>query len=480
MSNFIDSLLLGYDEPNNTDNVSILSSTPEPVALDLFKSLSQEPSSHINKSYLIYKTQPYNQIMDYHLPKLELFIGRRKFNNSANRGKYYNILDTVIANLLSCYRTDTSLIYSRHRATMLDVKITEVIDYLSSCGCLIDLKSTNGYTTGLSSFCYPYGFLVEQFKANQNLLITTKGERIVVRGENGKPLSYDRFKRKSASLIKSMEETIFSYDELMSQHPVTFKSSPLHVSMTRIFNVAQSFTVDGFSLGGRFYRGEQFKLSKVERATVRIDNEPTDELDYQSMHLVMLYNQVGLELLTPVMDPYDYSGVADFSRNTGKLLTLQAVNSSGFSSLKRMVTTSGKPENINRVKQYRSDVRRYLQRAVKGLYVENPPFLPKNLKEQFIDGVPEGLDGDVFIKALIAKHGSIASLFGADNLALKLQNRDSIILDLVMQRLIIYGIPFIAIHDSVRVKRQDSMIATEIMKESYKDLMGFFIKVSIS
>ncbi|KOO59109.1 hypothetical protein WH43_05890 [Rheinheimera sp. KL1] len=73
------------------------------------------------------------------------------------------------------------------------------------------------------------------------------------------------------------------------------------------------------SAGGRFYANVQ-RLTKVERQTIQVDNQPTVEIDIKSLHPRILYNLKGLEA------PADCYAITGLSRDIVKKVILVMLN----------------------------------------------------------------------------------------------------------------------------------------------------------
>lgn len=98
------------------------------------------------------------------------------------------------------------------------------------------------------------------------------------------------------------------YDKRLSDHTFTVLGnviSPYIFSLTRIYK-------NNYETGGRYYSHFQGKSSQY-RLSIQIDGEYVAEIDYKSLHPLLLYQLVGV---TPPEDPYDTEG--EFPRSVAK------------------------------------------------------------------------------------------------------------------------------------------------------------------
>jgi hypothetical protein len=194
------------------------------------------------------------------------------------------------------------------------------------------------------------------------------------------------------------------------------------------------FSRGSFQLGGRFYGCGVHNLSKRSRRHTFINDEPTVEIDYSSMHLRMLYHLRGLE--APDGDLYDF-GV---SRELNNVVGLIIVNC-----------------------EPHQDRLKAISHHFKG---------KKKLREKFGDEI---MSHD-FIRKLIADfkaaHPKIRDDFFS-GCGLKLQYRDSLIMEDLLKHFTRKGVPIIPVHDSLIVPESHTDEAREVMKETYKKHMGF-------
>jgi hypothetical protein len=64
------------------------------------------------------------------------------------------------------------------------------------------------------------------------------------------------------------------------------------------------FNNSSFKNGGRFYGASHLDIPSHMRGFIRINGEPVVELDYDALHIVMLYHLRGLDI-NLAQDPYE-------------------------------------------------------------------------------------------------------------------------------------------------------------------------------
>lgn len=182
---------------------------------------------------------------------------------------------------------------------------------------------------------------------------------------------------------------------------------------------------DDFKSGGRFYCDTQSSLRKAERSSITIDNNPTIEIDYKSLHPRMLYNLNNLE--SPV-DCYS-SGEAEqpYSRSLLKSACMMAIN---CGSPKKAVAALRNEHEISRTEA----------------------------EECF--GYFESM------------HKPIAHEFYSASWD-RLQFADSQLVEKVLIKCLAESIPVLPVHDSFITTTEDAMRMNEFINEAYKELFGF-------
>jgi len=180
--------------------------------------------------------------------------------------------------------------------------------------------------------------------------------------------------------------------------------------------------------GGRYYGPMWQMLSEELRKYLFIDGCPVVELDYSGLHLRMLYHLEGMDYKE---DPYGFGSKQE--RPYLKLVSLVMINKK---------THQG------------------LLRAMKKTFTANQLDIPPD--EEIED----------MVGRFDAAHERINRYFCSD-IGLKLQYRDSQITSDILDYFLEREIPVLPIHDSYIVAEQYEDEMYEVMREKYRNLMGF-------
>lgn len=192
------------------------------------------------------------------------------------------------------------------------------------------------------------------------------------------------------------------------------------------------FSNSDFQQGGRFYTsnfGYQ-NLSEKERGNILINGENTVELDYQAMHISMLYAKRKIQYND---DPYLAVSNHTELRNIIKKILLISINADNRSKAKKA---------INR---------------------ECP-----NIKNKLR---PYNLTLSLLMDKLEQVHKSIADYFFSGQ-GIFLQNTDSKIMNDLLIEFTKQGKPIFSVHDSAIVQGKDKNLLKNAMKECYRNHMA--------
>jgi hypothetical protein len=220
-----------------------------------------------------------------------------------------------------------------------------------------------------------------------------------------------------AEMLARTDEVLKAYDEMMRASNVTLGDTVIHpaqLSCTRIFSKGT------LTKGGRLYNFIQNKPEEV-RVHINLNDEPTIEIDYWSIHPFLAYHQKGLHFNGD--DPYTIDG---FDRESVKTAFNIMVNRTGKGSSKSAAQTLAKELEIPLVEA------KELEQAIQEL------------------------------------HSPIADLFNS-GAGLLMQRKDSDIALRVLETFTANNIPIIPIHDSflVSVCYTEDLILT--MRDYYMD-----------
>jgi len=200
-------------------------------------------------------------------------------------------------------------------------------------------------------------------------------------------------------------------------------------SLHRVFNIS-------FGKGGRFYGAAHLGLPSHMRGWLQINGEPVVELDYDALHIKMLYHRKQLDITD---DPYNMIE-GDEDRNIKKKVLLTAINA---------------PDE---------------NKAIKGIR-----------KELIDSGITGGILKDAAIKDLLHRakkaHPLIADQINSGQ-GIILQNLDSKIASGILINLMHKGIPVLPVHDSFIVPERFEEELRQQMIQEYENMFNFTPTIS--
>jgi hypothetical protein len=217
------------------------------------------------------------------------------------------------------------------------------------------------------------------------------------------------------------------------------------------------FTQD-FDLHGRIYTGlyGHQSLSKTERATIRIDDCRTVELDYSGLHPRMLYHLAEMDYRG---DPY-----ALWGKGTTKAHRLMA--KLAFNALINAITpakaVAGCNHKANRCTNSKDAKGRRITKSGKAL--EKALRLQEAMEKT-------GSKFKEVCQDVIRHHKPIAHLLGKDQ-GIKLMRIDSKIALDILHHFAEKGIPCLGVHDSFIVQEQHKDELRQIMHDTYRKHIG--------
>lgn len=189
--------------------------------------------------------------------------------------------------------------------------------------------------------------------------------------------------------------------------------------------------IDDTNTYGRFIAPFQ-TLSRIDRATMQIDGQPTCECDFSAMHPTLLYAQ---EQAVPPSDLYLIPGLPPKEcREYIKLALLISINARDYDSSLVALTSR----------------------------------------------IPSRIDAAQLLQRIRTAHTKIAKHFWS-NAGIRLMNTESNIAESVLVRCALMGIPVLGIHDGFICKRSDAVKMQEIMKSAFNQVTGYMgiVKTSV-
>ena len=250
-----------------------------------------------------------------------------------------------------------------------------------------------------------------------------------------------------------MRSKLFAYNSLLLQTRIKLKRNKnvnryleLHQVNFKNIKYYRIFNDSSFELGGRFYSAWWVTLDKDIRRRITLNDEKTEELDYSSLGIHLLYSQENLnyyDLNDPNSDPYTLKGVDVNEREVNKKIITFALNmSSGDRKRKFVYTVRKKIRKAN-------DERKVLG-IKKLLNVPTPREVHKRLRIFEEENIP-------------IKHHLFTSV------GTKLQFKDSCIAENVIERMVSMRIPVLVIHDSFIVQYRNKKLLHKFMNHVFRE-----------
>ncbi len=192
------------------------------------------------------------------------------------------------------------------------------------------------------------------------------------------------------------------------------------------------FNLESFAYGGRFYGAGHLELPKeIRKQYIKINDNPTVELDFAALHIRMLYHLIGIPYMD---DPYTILCDSDDDRKIFKLAQLIAINALDE------------------------------KKAIMAIRNE---FRKKGIK---YDLTNESI-GKLLTRFKEAHH-PIAEFINTGK-GRELQNLDSQITEIILVDLMNKNIPVLPVHDSYIVEEGYHGVLADKMIEAYERVMGF-------
>ncbi|NYZ69579.1 hypothetical protein H0A36_26545, partial [Endozoicomonas sp. SM1973] len=244
-------------------------------------------------------------------------------------------------------------------------------------------------------------------------------ELIYLGDENTKNIEYEDTEK-----TNQFRQQLKSFNNFIAQHSLIYTSADDQEEMqphSLFLKYHRKFHKD-FSHGGRLYSPIQ-NLKKEERRTIKLDGQPTVELDFKSLHLRLLYNMSGLK------SPEDCYEFGDIQRKIAKKIALVCLNCK---------SQSGALQALH--KELRNEMSY------------------KDIKQAV----------DIFLKA----HRPLSQYFFRETWA-QLHYWDSTIAFNVMRTFQEDNVPIIGVHDSFVVPEKEEDRLYMVMTSRYRELAQF-------
>ncbi|MCK5836884.1 MAG: hypothetical protein KAH09_06425, partial [Desulfobacula sp.] len=254
-----------------------------------------------------------------------------------------------------------------------------------------------------------------------------------------------------SKIVVEMRERIRKINKVHSKFIFTHEGSEFYPAMYRVFTMPKPIRKkDKWKYGGRIYWAEQ-NIKRDERKLIRINGEPTIELDYSALHPSLLFAREGIQLDLnldlyqdiisdmPPMDEADKKGCRKFIKNA----FLYCLNAADEDEVKKAIW-----QDIDGEYKFYGLIEDHLKLGIVGVLEKIKTAYPK-IEHFMFKGIGHELMHD-----------------------------DSEIAMDVVGFFTDLNIPCLPVHDSflVPISHRDSL--EETMKSVYKKHMGFDIKIT--
>lgn len=238
---------------------------------------------------------------------------------------------------------------SRYNALHISNLMIEVVHRFVEVGLAGIWKGSEG--AGKTSRIWATDILIAQFKeaALDSFMVSTHQDRetIILRDEDKKQVEYDEaiYPADTQSKIIEMREQLAFYNDALANTFIdiptldkdyieTTKAGVItrHAISEHHKHIHRVFNNNSFEQGGRFYGGWWQNIPKAYRQDIFIDDQSTIEVDFKSLHILLLYGLEGLDMDEVLQgeDAYTihipFENEPEQARKLGKLLLLICVN----------------------------------------------------------------------------------------------------------------------------------------------------------
>lgn len=344
---------------------------------------------------------------------------------------------------------------SRYNALRISKKVTDVVRLLDEAG-LIHVKrgfyarSGGGGGSGRLTRIWPTSELIALFSRcnlDSYKVGTEKDAEVIILKDNDKrQIEYE-----DTPETCRMRQVVRDYNDLLSRHFIDIRRlsdpwielgsgsrlliGPSEQRVHRVFNRAS------FSDGGRFYGAWWHNCPKSWRREIFINDAPTIEQDYSSLHVALLYARKGINYYA------DYEGDA-YQLDTPSFLTTPQETRKYAKAL--MLTAINAKDDKATFGAFRSDRRK---------------------KGDQRGGSFKDRQLSVLLDGLRRKHPAIADDLASDA-GIRMMNEDSRITEHVIKRFTERGLPVLTIHDSYIVHWQAHELLEEALNEAFSMVTG--------
>jgi hypothetical protein len=270
-----------------------------------------------------------------------------------HRKKYRDCFNCIVSNIIYNYRIDKLKFVSvglnkeffLKEANTSNIKydiFIELFNWLEKEEFIIVHKGFNKpnysrHTRMIGTEAFNSIFKYKKNINYQEEFKSTKPE-IILKNRDKKSIKF-----KKSLLNEKRKKVVVDYNSHFKYNVISYKGKILPPPILyRIFNNSN------FKLGGRFYGGYFQQLSKNNRKNIFINGNETVELDFNCLHINLLYNKINKTFKN---DAYDLPTFpAKKFRKSIKLIVLIMINSRSLDHAKKSIQygiNTGKIKNLN-------------------------------------------------------------------------------------------------------------------------------------
>jgi hypothetical protein len=358
----------------------------------------------------------------------------------------------------SAYSNGTVFSSGKSRYNELNIKVStiEVVHRLDAAGLIgrkdgwQDVERGKGFLTRI----WPTSKLIKLFENAAfgyfDVGYAENRETIILRDEDKVDVSYE-----DTPMVKEMRQLVDGYNKLLEKTFIDIQSldtprvelsekkqrrqldREVFVNITHHDKfVRRIFNNSTFNDGGRFYGGWWQRIDGSYRKDIRLNDVPTVEIDYSSLHVILAYTEANLDYWqTTDKDPYDLPvrGVnnPEHCRDITKLFFLLSLNASDEKSL---------------FKAFRHELN----------YRTYPYSFPNAVLAELLETIKHS-------------HANIKHLI-CSGAGLRLMNIDSRICEYVIADFIQTNTPILTVHDSFIVPFGEEDRLLRLMKDAFNSV----------
>ncbi len=411
----------------------------------------------ISRTFSVYKwsdSPPVNKAVNILLDQLNTHLGGDIV--SQKHLKYRNTMKKVVLDLFIAHIQNPKLFvsYSRNRNDyakpqryrLLYIsyrKLIQIVDFLEGRGYIhhklgfFDIKRKAGRQSVMTALP-PLITLLSKEQVTKAHIRTQRDEIVLRDRQDKKLINFTETKR-----TITWRANIQAFNSMLQASQFALELSPSEekalidrlghlpdetdLSLCRIFNGT-------FSRGGRFYGPWVMNLPRQYRRRIRINGQPTCELDYSGLHINLLYCMAGQN--PPLGDVYTLAGLDSTIRPLLKAILLISINAKNEASAVRAVM--GHPANAQHRLGYK--------------------------------------EIQALMRDFIQRHDPIRRFFNT-GIGINLQFIDSCLAERVLLTLAKKGIVAVPIHDSFVCQAAHEQDLRDAMNQAFIDRFGSTIRI---